>query len=416
MSDPAPSGPQPIPPLQALQAYKIPHASAPIDLWLHGNEGPAPSPELLRALSDVELMRRYPSAASLEGTLAHRLGVPAAHVLVTAGADDALDRVFRAYLAGGWGPREVILPSPTFVMLPHYAKVVGATPVVVPWPREVFPEQAVLAAITPDTRAIALVTPNNPTGAVIAPETITRIAAAAPNALILVDLAYGELADLDVAAAARACPNALVFRTFSKAWGLAGARVGYVEGAPSLLAPLRAVAPPFAVAAPSLALASARMQLGDVDMRAYVARVRIERLELQRTLAAIGTQPVASQANFVFTRLASPRQAVWLRDALGGLGIGIRAFPAEPELADSVRITCPGDVAQLERLLSAVRAAFDRKCWSFGLTADDMRAARKQGRVPIGLGDPTSEHAKELIAAGAARVVSSPAALAEVLP
>jgi len=351
-----PGGPRPIPPLDALPAYHVPHASAPIDLALHGNEGPAPAPAILGALDDVETLRRYPSAAALEAKLAARLGVPAAHVLVTAGADDALDRTFRAYLAGGWGRREVILPSPTFVMLPHYAKVVGAEVVQVPWPAEVFPEDAVRAAITPDTRAIALVTPNNPTGAVIAPEVIQRIAAAAPDALMMVDLAYGEMAAIDVSAAARACPNALVYRTFSKAWGLAGARVGYVEGPPHLLAPLRAVAPPFAVSGPSLALANARLQMGDAGLGAYVASVQNERVHLFMALAELGT-PVRSQANFVFARLASPAHAVRLRDALAAVGIGIRAFPGDPELADSVRITCPGDVASMDRLVSALNNA-----------------------------------------------------------
>ncbi|MFO0744562.1 MAG: histidinol-phosphate transaminase [Myxococcota bacterium] len=423
--------PEPIPPLATLPAYKVPHAAAPIDLWLHGNEGAPPPLALLESLRDVELVRRYPSSAALEAQLGERLGVPATHVCVTAGADDALDRVFRSYLAGGWGPREVVLPLPTFVMLPHYAKVCGAAVRTAEWPAEAFPEAEVMQLLGPDTRAVALVTPNNPTGAAIPVATIERIARAAPQALMLVDLAYGEMADQDVTKSALALPNALVFRTFSKAWGLAGARVGYVIGAPELLAPLRAVAPPFAVPGPSLWLAAERLRTGEADMLAYVAQVRRERGQLTKSLAALGAKPVESQANFVFARVGSKARAMWLRDGLAGLGIGIRAFTTEAEIADGVRITCPGndaDLARLQRGLAAVlqpelkvAAGTDieglrgKPAWVFGRTPDEMRRARIAGAVPIGLGDPDGADAKDLIAAGAARVVASADALAEVM-
>ncbi len=407
------SGPKPIPPLASLSAYKVPHHQAPIDLWLHGNEGAPPPAALWRALSDVEVLRRYPSATELEARLAESLDVPPAAVLVTAGADDALDRVFRAYLAGGWGPREVVLPMPTFVMLPHYAKIVGATVRSVPWPGETFPVDAVLAAIGPATRAVALVSPNNPTGAVIAPEDVTRIAHAAPDALMLVDLAYGELAAVDLWATARLLPNALVFRTFSKAWGLAGARVGYVVGRPELLQPLRAVAPPYAVAGPSLAVALARFSTGQQDMRDYCATVHAERDVLFDVLTEIGAKPVRSQANFVFARLGTPARALWLRDALGGLGIGIHAFPAEPEIADGVRITCPADEVGMQRLVAALKVALRSDGWAFGRTAAEIGQARRAGLVPVGLGDPHGPDAAALVAAGAARVVADVDALVE---
>ncbi|MCC6624241.1 MAG: histidinol-phosphate aminotransferase family protein [Deltaproteobacteria bacterium] len=413
MSERPTHGPSPIPPLASLSAYKVPHHQAPIDLWLHGNEGAPPPAALWRALSDVEVLRRYPSAAALEATLAASLDVPPEAVLVTAGADDALDRVFRAYLASGWGRREIILPEPTFVMLPHYARIVGAGVCSIPWPFEAFPEDAVLAAIGPATRAIALVSPNNPTGAVIAPDAVTRIAHAAPDALVLVDLAYGELADVDLWQTARLLPNALVFRTFSKAWGLAGARVGYVVGRPELLQPLRAVAPPYAVSGPSLAVAAARFATGLEDMHDYCARVRGERQALYDTLVAIGTAPVRSQANFVFTRLGRPARALWLRDALAGLGIGIRAFPAEPAIADGVRITCPADELGMRRLVAALGVALRPDGWAFGRTVAEIGQARAAGLVPVGLGDPHGPGAAALVAAGAARIVSDVDALVE---
>jgi len=397
------TGPVAITGLRGLAAYHVPRHPAPIDLPLHGNEGPPPPPELFATLTDTDLIRRYPSAARLEALLALRLGVAPANVLVTAGADEALDRALRTYVAAG---DEVILPSPTFVMLPHYARVIGAVVRAPVWSAEAFPEVEVLAALNDKTRAVALVSPNNPTGATIAKEVILRVARAAPNALMLVDFAYIETADEDPTAEILASvSNALVFRTLSKVWGLAGLRVGYVAGPVDLIKPLRAAGPPYSVSAPSLALAAAHLVTGEGTMRAYVAAVRQERTRLYEVLLECGARPVRSEANFVFARFASEAQACWFRDGLAALGIGIRIFPGEVGIADGARVTCPGDAAQAERLIAAVRAVTSPSEWTFVTHAGEIAVARMTGRVAIGIGDPASAEAQALLAAGAARVV-----------
>lgn len=347
------SPPTPVPGLRGLTAYHVPKARFPIDLPLHGNEGPPPPPDLLAALIDPEIVRRYPSAAPLEAHLAARLAIPPSQVLVTAGADEALDRAFRAFLQAG---DRVVLPSPTFVMLPHYARLIGAEVIAPPWPAEVFPEDLALAALAaePRPRAIALVSPNNPTGALIPTEAIHRIAAAAPETAILVDFAYVETADHDPTRELLvAHDNVLVFRTLSKVWGLAGLRVGYVAAAPPVIAALRAAGPPYSVTAPSIALALAHLETGEARMRAYVDAVRAEREELYAVLRAGGAQPVRSHANFVFSRLSDAGAALAFRDGLARRGIGVRAF-SDPGLDDGVRITCPGDPSQHARLCAAI--------------------------------------------------------------
>ena len=405
-------GPIPIAGLRGLAAYHVPRHPAPIDLPLHGNEGPPPAPELFATLSDPDLIRRYPSAAKLEALLAARLGGEPAQVLVTAGADEALDRAFRTYVAAG---DEVVLPSPTFVMLPHYARVIGAVVRAPSWACEAFPEAEVLAAMNDSTRAVALVSPNNPTGAVIAKEVIVRIARAAPAALMLVDFAYIETADEDPTAEILASTdNALIFRTLSKVWGLAGLRVGYVVGPAWLVKPMRAAGPPYSVSSPSLALAAAHLASGEGAMRAYVAAVRDERARLYEVLLECGARPVHSEANFVFARFASESQAGWFRDGLAALGIGIRVFPGEAGIADGARVTCPGNAAQAERLIAAVRAVTTPSEWSFVKTVDEISAARAAGRVAIALGDPDGPEAQSLLAAGAARVLRLAADMGEV--
>ena len=400
----------PVPGLRGLTAYHVPRHPAPIDLALHANEGPPVPAALFDSVRDPELARRYPSAARLEAVLAQRLGIEPGRLRVTAGADEALDRAFRAFVA----PDDtVVLPSPTFVMLPHYARLAGAVVYAPPWPAEVFPEAAVLDALEsgdPKPRAVALVSPNNPTGAVIPTDTLLRIARAAPDVLMLVDFAYVEVAERDPTAEVLALPNTLVFRTLSKVWGLAGLRVGYVAGPAPLIAVLRAAGGPYSVASTSVQLALAHLASGEHAMRAYVDEVRRERGPLYERLAEHGLRPVRSEANFVFARLPSEAAAFWLRDGLAALGIGIRIFPGEPGISDGARITCPGDAAQLTRLLDGIAAVMDPSRWSLvsgveGVEA--IRATRARGEVPIALGDPSAPAAHDLLAAGAARVVRS---------
>ena len=338
---------QPSPTLAHVTAYSVPSHPAPIDLRLDGNEGMCPPADLLDALTEAgpEVMRRYPDSSELQGLIAERLGVEPNRVLVTAGADDALDRACRAMLAPG---RQMLLPSPSFEMLPRYAGLTGAKVVIVAWPPgKSFPIEAALKAITQSTALVCFVSPNNPTGAVARVEDMRRLSEAAPHALILADFAYSEFADRDDTQTALSLPNVVVVRTFSKAWGLAGLRVGYAVGPLEVIAWMRAAGSPYSVSRPSLLLAVQALQRGDDAMRAFVERVRFEREELRRLFVSHGVESFPSQANFLLVRHAD---ALWLRDSMAGMGIAIRAFPGRESLADCVRITCPGEQEQFERV------------------------------------------------------------------
>ncbi|MEP0765794.1 MAG: aminotransferase class I/II-fold pyridoxal phosphate-dependent enzyme [Fimbriimonadia bacterium] len=346
---------KPAPALAHVTAYAVPMHPAPIDLRLDGNEGMRPPAELLSALTEAgpEVMKRYPDASELQGLLAERLGVEPTRVLVTAGADDALDRACRAMLAPG---RQMLLPSPTFEMLPRYASLAGAKVVTVAWPPgKSFPIEAALLALTQATSLVCFVSPNNPTGAAARAEDLRRLSEAAPHALILADFAYAEFADRDDTQFALSLPNVVVARTLSKAWGLAGLRVGYAVGPPEVIAWMRAAGSPYSVSRASLLLASEALRRGDEGMRAFVERVRFERGELQRLLVSHGVESFPSQANFV---LARHTDALWLRDAMAGMGIAIRAFPGRESLADCVRITCPGDEEQFDRVCKSLSVVF----------------------------------------------------------
>jgi HAD superfamily hydrolase (TIGR01548 family) len=348
-----PTRPQPVPVLQGQSAYHVPRHPAPVDLRLDGNEGPAPDPELLSLLTEggPELARRYPLAQALVERIVARYGVTPEQVVVTAGADDAMDRCCRAFLCAG---RELVMPTPTFEMIARYAKLAGATIRPVPWPGGAFPLDQVLSEVRPETSVIAFVSPNNPTGAVGTAHDLERLSHAAPHALLLVDLAYGEFADEDLTAAALSLPNAVALRTMSKAWGLAGLRVGFALGPPELIECLRVAGQPYAVSGPSLALAAARLDGGEPTVNRYVARVRSERRHLEHLLSNLGAEPQVSQGNFVF---AQTKKSLWIRDALAGLGIAVRVWPGHPELDATVRISCPGSESSFDRVTHALRAA-----------------------------------------------------------
>jgi histidinol-phosphate aminotransferase len=364
--------------LDRRRPYAVPRHPAPVDLRLDGNEGRAPDPDAFdtaRAL-EASRLRGYPSPAELEARLAEMHGLEAERVLATCGADDALLRACTAALEPG---REAVVPVPTFEMLPRYVELAGGTLRAVPWPEGPYPLEAVLAAAGPATRLIAVVSPNNPTGAVAGAEDLERLARAVPGALLVVDLAYVELADEDLTAAALALPNAVVTRTLSKAWGLAGLRVGYALGPAELIGWLRAAGNPYAVSGPSSALAVDWLEKGGAFARAYVERVRAEREELGGALARLGARPLPSQANFVLARFDPPARAVWVHDALAGLGIGVRAFPGREHLGDALRITCPGGAEDQARLIAGLEVALDPEALLFdldGVLADVSRSYR----------------------------------------
>lgn len=298
----------------------------------------------------MDAVRRYPDASRLEGMLAERLGVPVGRVVVTNGGDDAIDRVCRVCLGAG---DEIVVPSPSFEMIARSAEMAGGCVVRTAWMGGAFPVDAVLDAVTVRTRLVAVVSPNNPTGGVITGPELERLSAALPDALLMVDLAYTEFAAEDLTPVALALPNTVIVRTFSKAYGLAGLRVGYAlggVGGEETIAAMRAAGGPFACSALSLAAAEAALGLPDAVLAGRVEQVRCEREAISGLLRGCGCDVLPGEANFV---LARPADAPGVWQSLGELGVRVKRF-ANPELADWLRIGCPGDPGGLQRLMAAL--------------------------------------------------------------
>jgi histidinol-phosphate aminotransferase len=423
--------PEPVRAVADAVPFSHGHEPRPIDLHLEANECEFVPPGLLREVSAAQI-GRYTSAHDLEKRLAAIWGVAPDRVLVTAGADEALHRICLVTLDGS---RRGILPEPTFEMLDRYVRNSGAERVAVPWLDGPFPIDAFVREARRGCHAAFVVSPNNPTGLAATIEDVRRVRDAAGQAVVVLDAAYGEFADDDPTPATLGLPGTVVTRSFSKAWGLAGLRVGYAVGDAAVIGWMRASCEPFPVAATSLAAVSRWLDEGASIVAHKAAMVRREREELTAHLRALGARPTPSQANFVFCGFDD---AAWAADALAGLGIAVRRFHDRPGLQDRLRITCPGDAAKFSRLRRALVAALkperivvdadlhappealrvlERRApleasagpragapgWFVTGRLDAIAAARAAGLVPIFVGDEEAHP----ISLGAARVVRS---------
>ena len=326
---------------------------APLEtLALDHNERPRTAPELATLLAGLPdgALSRYPDSRGVARAAARRWSVDPGRILVTAGADDGLDRVCRVFLRER---RELVSPDPTFEMIPRFAHLAGGRFVAVTHLDGPAPIEALLAAVAPATGVVAVVSPHNPTGAVTPTGRLLTLTDALPEPVrLLVDLAYVEFTDEDPMNALLERPRTIVVRTLSKAWGLAGLRVGFALGPAEDVARLAAAGAPFPLAGPSLRLAEAALAAGDRIVAPHVQAVTRERATLSELLRSLGARPFPSGANFVLARVEGARR---IRDALAARGIRVRTFDTLPDL---LRISLPGDPHLFDRLCAGLRSTF----------------------------------------------------------
>ena len=346
-----------------ITPYGGPAPRDPGVLKLDGNEGSAPSPDLLANLlqDDTSLLRDYPSPQELEGEIAAEFGLDPKCVVVTAGADDALDRVCRAYLRPG---RKAVLPIPTFEMMYRFVAAAGGEVRTVPWVGD-FPTDAVLGVLDEDVSVVAIVSPNNPTGQVATAQDLTRVAEAADRAVVLLDHVYVDYADEDLTHLASGLENVVTVRSFSKAWGLAGCRVGYAIASEEVANVLRNAGNPFPVAGLSMAAVRAQLRNGRPMFQEHVKQIRDGRVVLSTALGQFDATPALSQGNFVFADFG--QRAELVQEGLASLGIRIRRFPHRPEIATGLRISVPLGEEEMNRLLSGLASVLTPEALLFDL-------------------------------------------------
>ena len=332
-------------------------ALAPVEINLSANENtrglpPAAREAVLSAIADVSANRYpVPLADELRARLAMRAGVAPERVIVGNGGDEL---IFNLLLAFGGAGRTVVTAPPAFSVYKLYAELLECTVVEVPRDAETFaPDADALAEAAADAHIVFLTSPNNPTGELFPREGVEKIARAAKG-IVLLDEAYIEFADegADAADLLDAYDNLAILRTFSKAYALAGARVGYALADPRVISALAAVRQPYSVNVFSQAAALAALAHADA-FAADLADIRAERERLAQALEAAGARVWPSDANFLLVRVSDAHR-VWerLRDEWSIL---VRDFSSAPGLEGCLRVSV-GTREENDKLAAAIAA------------------------------------------------------------
>ncbi len=309
------------------------------------------SPRVLARLREItaEEIACYPSREPIEAAVADFLAIKPDELLLTNGVDEAIHLLCETFLQPG---DEALIVVPTFAMYEISAAATGARVVQVPCDTDFrFPLSDLLSRVTPRTRLIAVANPNNPTGSVAERESLLEIANRAPQAAILVDEAYFEFYGESLMGTWRNVPNLFVARTFSKAYGLAGLRIGVLAGNAQHISMVSKVSSPYNVN--GVALACLPTALADQDyIRRYVDQVRRGRDELQEEFRRWGIQCWPSRANFVLASFG-PSKSAFIQ-SMRTRGILVRDRSRDYGCEGCVRITL-GTAEQTTRLLQALR-------------------------------------------------------------
>jgi histidinol-phosphate aminotransferase len=308
--------------------------------------GAAPSVRrILRDVADAKITR-YPPVyvPQLKEALARVLGVTAENISTGCGSDDVIDSVVRAFCEPG---DRVAYPDPTFGMVPVFARMNATTPVPVALEAGFALDAASLLATR--ARVTYLCRPNNPTGTLWPRDTVLRICEEAAG-VVLIDEAYADFADDELASYAVTSERTIVLRTMSKAYGMAGLRVGFAIGRPALIEEIEKSRGPYKVNGVAETAALAVLTHDHDWVRARAAEVRQNRDRLQEELRARGVRSWPSAANFVLAGVDGPASA-WNR-ALRARGVAVRPFGSLAGGGECLRISV-GPWPMIERFLGA---------------------------------------------------------------
>ncbi|WP_370338116.1 histidinol-phosphate transaminase [Parvularcula marina] len=361
-----PKRPQPLAGLADIAPYVPGKAEAGgKKVWkLSANESAmGPSPKVVAAASEAAAgIHIYPDGAArdLKTAIAEIEELDPSRLIIGSGSDEVLQLLIRAYAA----PGEAILQSAHGFSYYHVAAAaVRVKTIFVPEQDFLADVDALLAAVTPEVRIVFVANPNNPTGTVLMAEDLRRLRDGLPDEVMLVldgayaeymtDEAYSDGRDLVDEAIERGTDNVVMTRTFSKIYGLGGARVGWGYGPPEVISILERIRPPFNITVPSLKAAEAaiRDQAFMTENRAFTLS---ERERLKEGIEALGFATIPSHANFVTFDAGSADDAKVILAHLEADGILIRSA-ASSGLPSHLRVTV-GPAEASDAFLESLKA------------------------------------------------------------
>jgi histidinol-phosphate aminotransferase len=336
--------------VRGIKEYHPPLGSRDV-LRLDFNENTlACSPKVREVLAQISTgdLTRYPEREPVEALVAEYLNLAAGQLALTNGVDEAIHVLFEAFLDAG---DELLLPVPTYTMYEVYASATDAKTVAVQAADDMhFPFEKLLASITLRTKIIAIANPNSPSGTCATRAQILEITRRAPHAVVLVDEAYYHFHGETLIDLVGKLPNLVVARTFSKAYGLAGLRIGALVAPAALMTWIRRVLSPYSVN--SVALACLRAAIDDAEyLDWYVGEVLAARGEFEAALDAANVRRWPSHANFVLVDIG-PRHAEFTRRMLEA-GVLVRDRSSDPGCDGRVRISI-GTRQQMQQAVEAL--------------------------------------------------------------
>jgi len=308
-------------------------------------------PAALRELttSGRDEITRYPGlhARRLREALADYAGVEPDQVVTGCGSDDVIDSAVRAFAEPG---ERLAYSDPTFTMIPVFARVNGVVPTPVRFASsgDIDPD----ALLATEARIIYICSPNNPTGSVATRRSVDRVIERAPG-IVIIDEAYGEFTDGGRVSEAPTHHGVLVTRTLSKAFGMAGFRIGYGTGAAPLIHEIEKVRGPYKENAPAERAAACALREDVAWMRELATQAVQNRERFADALRANGLHPLRSAANFLLVPI---QDAAMVARHMRERGIAVRPYPGLPGIGDALRVTI-GPWSMMELALDALLSA-----------------------------------------------------------
>ncbi len=328
---------------------------------LASNENPlGSSPRALLAIDQaLPEMARYPDGNGyvLKSALSRKFLVQPAQIVLGNGSNDVLDLAARTFLHSG---ASAVYAQHAFAVYPLVTQAAGARGICVPAKEYGHDLEAMLAAIAPDTRLVFIANPNNPTGTLLSNEALLFfLQRVPPQVLVVLDEAYGEYLPENLRSKSMdwlaEFPNLLVTKTFSKAYGLAGLRIGYALAHPDVAELMNRVRQPFNVSSLGLVAAAAALDDDDFIARGYAAN-RLGMAQLTQGLRNLGIEFIPSEANFLACRIGN---ASMVYQRLLAQGVIVRPIAAYG-MPEFLRVSV-GLAAENERFLRALKTAIEEQ-------------------------------------------------------
>lgn len=338
--------------LRDVVPYPTERTVCDVDLSDNTNLFGAP-PAALRELtnSGMEDVTRYPGLHTrrLREALAEYAGVRVDEIVTGCGSDDVIDSAVRAFAEPG---ESLAFSDPTFSMIPVFAQVNGLVPVPVPFTATGDVDADALVAT--GARIIYICSPNNPTGSCASETAVDRVVERAPG-IVIIDEAYAEFSGENRISEAPRYGRVLVTRTLSKAFGMAGFRIGYGTGSAALVREIEKVRGPYRENAPGERAAACAVREDVEWMHDCAEHARANRERFVAALRANGFQPLPSFANFVLVPIADATPIAHLAREHG---VALRTYERLRGIGDAIRVTI-GPWPLMERALEALVSARD---------------------------------------------------------